>query len=164
MSLVKGQKSKVNGSTTGFTIIEVILSLAIVVIVAGVTVSSLSRVNQDKALTLEAQKVISLLVKARSETLSAKGDSAYGVHFEERKAVLFKGSSYSAGASTNEMQPLNDAVKISSVTLTGGGADVLFKKLTGTTAQSGSVTLSLVRMASSTKIITITGTGIAYSN
>lgn len=148
----------------GFTLLETLLALGIVAIIAAISVLSLSNFNKDKALTIEVEKVLSLITKARSLSLAAKDDFVYGVHFEERKAVLFTGGSYSASATTNQIQLLNDAVKISAIALTGGGADVVFKKLSGATTQNGTLTLASVRNASQTKVITIAGTGIAYSN
>lgn len=148
----------------GFTLLETLLALGIVVIIAAVSMTSLSNFNKDKALSIEADKVLSLLTRARSLTLAAKDDSVYGVHFEEKKAVLFKGGSYNANDSTNQIQLLNDEVKISAVALTGGGVDVVFKKLSGATTQNGTVTLAVVRNPNQTKVITIGATGSAYSN
>lgn len=148
----------------GFTLLEVLLVLGIAAIIAAISLTSLSNFNKDNALVIEVEKVVSLIAKARSLTLAAKKELSYGVHFEERKIVLFSGASYSANASTNQIQLLNDEVKISSIALTGGGAEVLFKKLSGETAQNGTVTIAAVRNASQTKVVTIEVTGVAYSN
>lgn len=148
----------------GFTLLELLLVLGVIAIVTGISTVSLSNFNKNKALGIETEKVLSLITKARSFTLAAKDGVSYGVHFEERKAVLFSGASYSALNPANQIQPLNDEVKISVVTLTGGGMETLFKKLSGVTDQQGTVTLVLVRDASVIKVITIAGTGIAYSN
>lgn len=151
-------------SSTGFTLIEILVSLAVLAVISTLGVASLVHVNTSEALTVETEKVLTLLTKARSFTLAAKDGSAYGVHFEERKAVLFKGPVYSVGASANHTQTLNNAVKISVITLAGGGADVVFAKLSGATAQSGTLTLAAVRDASKTKMITIAATGVAYGD
>ena len=78
--------------------------------------------------------------------------------------VLFKGAGYSSGAQDNISLTLNEEVKISAIALTGGGSDVVFKKLTGATTQNGTVTLASIRDGTKTKVITIEATGIAYSN
>src|SRR3989338_480025 len=75
----------------GFSLVEVIISLAIVAVVSAIGVMSLSNFNRSEALTIETEKVISLISKARSLSLAAKDDAVYGVHFEERKTVLFRG-------------------------------------------------------------------------
>lgn len=148
----------------GFTLIEILLALGILAIISTLGVMSLSNVNKDKALVVETERVLSLIAKARSFTLSAKEGSAYGVHFETQKAVLFRGVTYTANATTNEIQTVNAEVKISAISLAGGGTEVLFSKLTGATTQTGTITLSSVRNSSQTKTVTIVGTGIAYSN
>ncbi|MDO8594046.1 MAG: prepilin-type N-terminal cleavage/methylation domain-containing protein [bacterium] len=150
--------------SAGFTLIEILVVLAVVGIVAGIGVSSLSNVNTTSALTVEAEKVLSLLAKARSFTLAAKDGVAYGVHIESGKAVLFKGVSYSAGASSNQVQALHSEVTISTFSLAGGGSEVKFQKLTGSTAEVGTITLRAVRNAQQTKVITVNATGIASSN
>lgn len=148
----------------GFTLIELLISLAIAGILVAVGVAAFSTMNRGEALQLEADKIVSLLGAARADTLAAKGGAQYGVHFEERKAVRFQGTTYSASDPNNRVQELHREVKISATALLGGGSEVLFQKLTGRTAQSGTVTLTLVSDASKTKIVTIARTGVAYSN
>ena len=149
---------------TGFTLLEMAIALGVVTIISVISVSSLLTFNRDKALASEVEKVLSLVGKARSFTLAAKDGGAYGVHFEQGKVVLFVGPTYSAGATSNEVQVLNGAVRISAIVLAGGGSDVVFSKLTGTTAQSGTITLASVKSSSVTKVITIAATGTPYSN
>jgi len=148
----------------GFTLIELLLSLAIVGILVAVGVTSFSAQNRGETLQQEADKIVSLLGAARADTLAAREGTQYGIHFEEQRAVLFSGAAYSASAAGNRAQALHREVKISAISLFGGGSEVFFQKLTGKTAQSGTVTLSLVSDASKTKVITIAGTGVAYSN
>ena len=151
-------------SSKGFTLIDTLIALAIVAVIAVIGVASLSNVNKQDALTAEAEKIITLLTRARSLTLEAKNATVYGVHFETQNAVLFTGSTYTSGSVGNHIQRLNDAVKISSIALIGGGSDVLFQKLTGATSQSGTVRLSVTSNANASTTITIAGTGTAYSN
>lgn len=148
----------------GFTLIEVLVALAIVAILAVIGINSFSNFNAQEALSVEAEKVVSLLAAARAETLAAKGGAQYGVHFEERRVVLFQGAAYNASDPTNRIQELHRAVKIANIELADGGSEVVFAKLTGATAQSGSAALALVRKPSGSKVITIEATGIASAN
>jgi len=161
--LLKAESYKLK-AFSGFTAIELLLVLAIVGVISAISLVSLSSINTERALIAETERVLSLVVKARSLTLAAKDGAAYGIHFEARAATIFKGPTYSAGAAGNETQAVHNEVNISAIALIDGGSDVLFKKLSGATAQSGTVTLAAIRDASKTKVITITATGNAYSN
>ena len=148
----------------GFTLVELLLSLAIVGILVAAGVTAFSTQDRGAALQWEADKIVSLLGAARTDTLAAREGAQYGIHFEEQRTVLFSGATYSASDAGNRVQTLHREVKISAISLSGGGRDIMFQKLTGKTAQSGTVTLALVSDASKTKVITIAGTGSAYSN
>ena len=148
----------------GFTLVEILASLAIVGIIAAISVSSFLNFNRKEALELETGKMLSLLAEARALTLSGKDGAVFGVHFETGKAVLFKGATYSAGSAGNRELRIHDEVRLSAITLAGGATDVVFKKLTGATAQSGTLTLVSNRDATDTRTITITATGVAYSD
>ncbi|HCB35206.1 MAG: hypothetical protein A2W52_02110 [Candidatus Taylorbacteria bacterium RIFCSPHIGHO2_02_49_25] len=148
----------------GFTLLEVLLALSIAAVIAVISFSSLFRFNAAEALNVETERTLSLLSQARTLTLAAKDGKSFGVHFEERKAVLFSGASYDPNDASNEILSINSEVRISAFALTGGGGEALFKKLSGATDQSGTVTLALVRDPSKTRVITIAPTGLAYSN
>ena len=163
--ILRNSKFKLHySSSTGFTLLEMLLSVGIITIISVIGVSSFLNINRDRALTAEVEKVLSLIAKARTFTISEKDGGAYGVHFEQGKAVLFLGPTYNAGAGSNQAQTVNGAVRISAISLSGGGSEVLFRKLTGTAVQSGTITIALVKDPSVTKVITIALTGVAYSN
>ncbi|MBI2475795.1 MAG: prepilin-type N-terminal cleavage/methylation domain-containing protein [Candidatus Taylorbacteria bacterium] len=148
----------------GFTLLEMLVVLALAGIVTLVVTGVFSKAAGREALDKETAVVLSLLDQARSQTLSAKNSSVYGVHFEAAKAVLFAGPVYSSSDASNVIEPMNPLVQISAITLAGGGSEVLFKALTGETAQSGTVVLSLAASPTQSKSITIFATGIAFSN
>lgn len=145
-----------------FSLIELIISIAIVAVISVAGIVSFSNTNREEALQLETGKVLSLLEKARAETLSGKSGIAYGVHFEESRAVLFSGSVYSSTDPRNTAQTLHPEIRISSISLAGGGSNVLFSRLSGATAQSGTVRLSARSNANASSTITIASTGVAY--
>jgi len=162
VKLLKIENWKLKLCERGFTLVEVLVAVALAGIIAAIGVASFVNWNTSEALDTETGKIIALLLEARSLTISGSDGSVAGVHFESGQAVLFRGSAYVAGSSSNRLQALHDEVRIASITLAGGGSDVIFRKLTGATSQSGTVTLSSARDAGKTRTVTITATGIAY--
>jgi prepilin-type N-terminal cleavage/methylation domain-containing protein len=148
----------------GFTLIEILIAIAIVIGVTIAVTASFSNLNKNQALDKDAISVVSVLSKARSLTLSAKDTSQYGVHLEQYKVVLFKGTTYSASDTSNETVNLSSHVKISSINLVASSSEVIFDRLTGKTSQSGTTTLILRTDPSISKVITIFATGLSQSN
>ena len=140
----------------GITLVEVLVSISIsVFILAGAvgTYIFFKNIRNTEALNNAGNIAKFRLEEARSLTLSSKDSSVYGVHFETSAVVLFKGNTYVAGASTNDVSSLGPYATIST-SLNGGGSDVVFSRLTGETTQNGTITAAEV--ADPTKTITIT--------
>ena len=150
--------------TSGFTLLEVLASLAVVVILSLLATGAFNSLEKREALSKQSAIIVSLLGQARSLTVASKQASSYGIHFQVDKVVLFKGNTYIDGDTSNTVEPLHGAVQISSITLAGNGSDVIFDRLFGKTNQSGAITLSLASDPSQTKVITIFPSGIAESN
>lgn len=121
--------------------------------------TSFYSLNRSEALKQDRLTIVTALRQARSLTLAAKDDSQHGIHFDTSRLVLFKGTLYSDSDPSNVPYVLNSLVTISNVSLTGGGNDVLFQKLSGATAQPGTITLSL-KDGSKSSIVSVFSTGI----
>lgn len=144
----------------GFTILEIIISLAIFLILAVIIVFSFSRFRSDQELTNNVQETINLLNLARSKTLSSEGSSQYGVHFESSRTVLFKGVSFSESSPDNIVVALSSLIEISAINLNEEENNLVFQRLTGKTNNYGTITLRIKSDVSKTKIIDIKNTGI----
>ncbi len=148
----------------GFTMLELVVVVAIVVLLASVIITSFSKFRNSKVLDTGVENTLSVLVKARGNTLSSKNAYQYGVHFEATQAVLFRGATYSSSDTNNEVALLDNALEISFISLTGGGSDVLFDRLTGKTDMDGTVVIRVKSDTTKTKTVTINATGIASVN
>ncbi|TAL49355.1 hypothetical protein EPN83_01235 [Patescibacteria group bacterium] len=148
------------GVRAGFTVAELVVIIGIMALVLTLTYASFANLGKREVLDKEALQVVSILNEARSLTLASEGASQYGVHFETAQVVLFRGFSYSSTDPQNKTVPLHDRVVISAINLTGGGSEVVFERLTGTTGESGTTTLSLKSDAGQTKSVVIFATGI----
>ena len=151
-------------SERGFSLIEILVVITILAVVVTIIIISLSKLNSSQALDKGASLVVSVLDQARSLTLSAKDDSQYGVHFEDSGVVLFKGSVYSSSDPLNISTSIDGRVGIRNVSLAGGGSDVVFKRLTGSTDQAGTLELFLKASPTTIRTINVTITGVASMN
>lgn len=145
----------------GFTLLEILITLAIVVILSAIIIVPFSNFRASKLLEVTSNEVVSLLVQARADTISSKNASQYGVHFEASRVVLFAGDTFVDGNPGNFELSIDPVLQISNITLAGSGSDVIFERITGSTAQPGTVMLGVVADASQFKIITIDPAGVA---
>ncbi len=149
----------------GFTILEMLLVIAISASVVVIFIPTLSSFRGDHALRATTADVVSLLHEARMQTLSSVNRMQYGVYFETGRAVLFPGSVFTEPNSQNKEIVFPSDVRIPPV---GGislssGTTVVFKRLSGETDSSGTITLERITNSSHTRTITILKTGIVSS-
>ena len=156
---VKSQKLKVTES--GFTLVELLISIAVIAIISGSIFLGYGAISRNAELKTSTFKVVDVLSLARTRTLASLGASNYGVHFEQTQYALFKGTTYNALDPDTIFYPLPSSVEIGTITLSGGAVDVVFERLTGETAQAGSVRLQLAADASKYRTISIIGSGRA---
>lgn len=146
-------------TSSGFTLPEMVIVIGIVVLLIGVAVASYRTFGQNISLEAATQRVVIVIDEARNRTIGSEDDSHFGVHFETDRYVLFKGDSYSPSSSDNVIHTLPTGIEISAITLAGGGSDVKFEGVTGTTQQTGTITLRRSNDPSVTQTITITSLG-----
>lgn len=144
----------------GFTVLELLIVISILAVLLTIVVSSFSSFRRSSVLNTEVQELVTVINRARLLSVSSKNDQQFGVHLESGKVVLFEGSTYSAGASTNETHTFNSMLTLSPVVVSGGGAEVLFEKVTGATAQNATTTLLVTGTTASTTVV-IRPTGVA---
>lgn len=144
----------------GFTLIEILLVLVILSIIGGLTFTYFSRLNASKALESSASLVASVLDQARSLTLNSKNASVYGVHLAEDSVTLFTGAVYDSGSLSNVVSNTHHLVGIRAITLAGGGDEVVFSRLSGETANSGSLEVFLESDPDNYRVINIASSGI----
>ncbi|HZS43284.1 MAG TPA: prepilin-type N-terminal cleavage/methylation domain-containing protein [Candidatus Paceibacterota bacterium] len=148
-------------SKAGFTILEILMVVVILAILVGISYTAFNNLNSSEALDTETNTILSMIERARERTISSENSIEYGVHFASTTAVLFVGKTYSAGSSTSETKNINSKVKVNSINLTGGVADIYFNKLSGKPSATGTIVFSLLSSTSSVKTITIYNTGLS---
>lgn len=151
----------INLKQKGFSLIETLAVVAIGGILISVVMFSFSSFRNSKIIDISADQVLSVINEARVKSVSSEDYSRFGVHFEAGKAVFFKGDSYVDQNSANVETELSPLAEISDISFNGGGADVVFQKLTGKTNNYGSLRVRLKSDNSKYKIISVKSTGIA---
>jgi hypothetical protein len=146
---------------SGFNLISILAAMAVMSLVAWLIFISYTNLRANTVLKTGAEEIISTLSTARAKTLAGMNNAQYGVHFQSDRLVLFQGGAYPG--TTVETIMLDPALTIPTITLSGGGSDVVFARLTGATAHSGAVVLRLVADAAKQKNITILATGAVHA-
>jgi len=145
----------------GFSLIEIIISLVVLALVVGGIIFSFSSYAARKELQSANARVATLIAEARSKTLVGEGNVAWGVHFEETKAVLFKAPTYNPSTVENKIEAVQKRVYISSINFQNN--QIIFARLTGAASSAGSVILSVRGNSSLTKTISINALGTIES-
>lgn len=145
----------------GFSLLEFVGMFAVLLAITAVVVSGFLGFRRGSELTLAKEHALSQLREAKTRTLAARDNAAWGAHFEIDRVILFK-ETYSAGDPNNETTLLPASVEINAIALNGGSGDAVFKRLTGETDQYGTITMRLKNDPAQTRAITIQSTGNFY--
>jgi prepilin-type N-terminal cleavage/methylation domain-containing protein len=143
----------------GFTLVELVITLAIfgilVLIGIGLSSNTLGR-NQTGNVT---QDVVTTLRRAQWQSMNGHEDIEWGVHFETDLFVLFKAPTYSVSDPDNVLTNLPNDVEITSITLTGGGSDVIFIDKFGSTIEDGSIVIENIN-SNELRTVTVNAAGM----
>lgn len=145
-----------NSTAKGYTIIELLVVLAVVAIIVGFTVAGFSNYARYQEYNQSVSTVRAVLQDARLKARSSEGGQAHGVKILSGSLVVFPGTTYSAGNSANV------TTTFSNVTLTptfvGGVTEINFANLTGLSSATGTIQIVGTRSAA-TSTIEITASG-----
>lgn len=150
----------------GFSLVELLIIIAIMFLITLVFMPSLIDFQRKQSLKNTTENVISLLNKAKSDSLSSLNLNNYGVHFEDNYMVYFSGNIFSESGSDNKTINFESGTSIPSggINLNGGADEVIFPRLTGDITGYGIIIIQLTAKPDIQKIITISKTGAISSN
>lgn len=144
--------------TSGFTLIELVVVIAILILLLGVVLPNFNFFQRQSALESATQEITGALRLAQNKTLASEDASAFGVYFESDKFIIFKGATFYPSSPDNIIYNLNSSLKISEVNL-GGGNSLVFSRLSGETANYGSLKVAEANNGAKNKIIFIDSSG-----
>lgn len=128
-----------------FTLVEVTVVVALLVLLIGGAVVSLTNFFALNRLDTSVKSAVQMLKKARSFSVMRIKDNTWGVKFDAPlgKIIFFKGSAFAArDQNYDEVEDLPDSVEISNMTLNDGVNEVVFAMASGETNGYGSVEIS----------------------
>lgn len=140
--------------------IELVVVLFIIALLAFLGIVTFGRFRQTAGLDTSKQVAITALLEARALSLSSNAAQTYGVHFETAKVVRFTGTSYATGTASNVSYKFDSRVRMVSLSLTSGGSDVYFKRLTGEASKSGTLVIAAYQNSANRATTTISSSGI----
>jgi prepilin-type N-terminal cleavage/methylation domain-containing protein len=140
----------------GLTLIEMLLSLAIIGIIAGFSVPVYQSFMVRNDLDIAVGTVAQTLRRAQMESEAMRGDSTWGVHIGSGAITLFRGGAYA----TRDTDYDEDNAFPSTIS-SSGISEIVFDRLTGDPQAVGTITLSSTNGDARTLTINEKGT-ISY--
>lgn len=136
----------------GFTLVEMLLVIALISVIAALSIPLYRSFQTRNDLDLSANGVALLLRHARVLSEGMAGDQPWGVHFETGHAIIFIGPSYAGRYGTDVNY------EIPSTFVLGGASEVVFQERTGFV--STPTTITITSPNNETRSISVNAKGI----
>lgn len=121
----------------GFTLIELMLSLALIAIITAVALPVSRTFQSRNDLDVAANTVAQTLRRAQTLSQGMDGDTTWGVQVATGSVTLFRGTSYAArDTSFDELTTLPATISSSGLT------EIVFSKFSGDPTSTGTFTLT----------------------
>jgi prepilin-type N-terminal cleavage/methylation domain-containing protein len=116
--------------TRGFTFIEILIVLAIMAIMAAVSLAGMSRYGARQQHLQLVVELKSGLTEARSKSMASLEDTTYGVYVGPTTIEYFSGSVVTPGSGANQIVAIANGMDVIPH-LTGAATAVVFARVTG---------------------------------
>lgn len=147
----------------GFTLIEIMVVISIIIVILTIAVSGFVYFKNNSDLNNNVQNVISSLKTAQNKTLASENYTRYGVYLNTASVpnqyVIFQGNTYALRTpSEDKIYNLEDSIEFHNVNL-GLGSEIVFDRLTGVSSIEGSFGLRSKLDVSKNKTIYVASSG-----
>lgn len=138
----------------GFTLLEVLLSIAIISGMAAFSIPVYQSFQVKNDLDLAASKIIQTLIRAQMLSQGVDGDATWGVKIQTGSITIFKGTSFNTrDANFDEVSTISQSIILSPIILN----EIIFNKFSGEPQTQG--TINLTSTNNEVKTITINSKG-----
>jgi prepilin-type N-terminal cleavage/methylation domain-containing protein len=122
---------------SGFTLIEMLLSVGLLAIIAGMSLPVYQSFQVRNDLDIAATTLAQSLRRAQALSQAAEGDTTSGVSLQSGSIVVFRGASYATRDATfDEVFAMPASIAITGI------SEVVFAKLTGLPLAAGTTTFT----------------------
>ncbi|MEK7607276.1 MAG: type II secretion system protein [Patescibacteria group bacterium] len=121
----------------GFTLLEVLLSVAILSLLAGIGAPIFQSFQTRNALDITATEIAQNIRRAQALSRASEGDTTWGAFIQNGQVTLFKGASFATRDTDYD-----ETIDLSSSITPSGVSEIVFSKLTGLPSATGTITLT----------------------
>ncbi len=143
-----------NGVKKGFTLIELMIVVALIIMFSGLTLPVGFNFYQESTLRDQARNLENSLRKAQAMAMTGRGDSNAGVEITQNEYIIFEGESY------YKRRKETDIIIPFPIALSASGADeIVFQKSTGLPTFPEEEKSIIITFGASSQEITINSQG-----
>jgi type IV fimbrial biogenesis protein FimT len=135
-------------NSRGFSFVEMMVSIGIISLLAVIASYSFGDNLKNKELITITDDIVATLELARSNAITGKGSTAYGVKFNSDSYIGFVGSSYISSNQSNDVNTISSKYTISN-DIPGADDKIVFSKVKGESNHSSSVTVTISEVGGS---------------
>jgi len=121
----------------GFTLLEILLSIAATVIIAGIAAPVYQSFQVRNDLDIAAVEIAQTLRRAQSLSQAVDGDISWGVFVQSGSITLFKGISYAARDIN-----FDEVFEVPASIAPSGVSEIVFAKFSGLPQSNGTIILN----------------------
>ncbi len=137
----------------GFTLIEILLSVAAITIIAGISIPVYQSFQVRNDLDIATVEIAQSARRAQTLSQAVDGDTSWGIKIQSGSIVVFKGVSYAARDIT-----FDEVFDVLTSITPSGVSEIVFAKFTGLPQTTGTITFT--SNANETRTITINAKGV----
>lgn len=139
----RGRRYRYYRSNDGFTLVEVLVVMVVLGILLFISLPFFNSFANRVEASEVAERIADQLRLARNRTLASERDSSFGVYFDTSSSphsyILFQGDDFaSRDPAYDEVTVIPNSIEIYEINF-GGGDEVVFNRLDGTTAIGGDI-------------------------